>query len=220
MLRKEAYDVSSTWETYYSSLKKLPRRLKKPASFVVETLPTFKSCRFKRVLDLGCGTGRHCVPLAKKGFEVVGVDVSKSALRLANKWVQKERLTSVTFVRGTMTNIPFATHHFDAVISVSVIHHALKKDIVNTIMEIHRILRKSGVFLANLASVKDPRFGSGTKVEENTFKVLEAFEERRFEELHHYSTKQEVSQILAAFTKTEIELMEDKPHYWKITAIK
>jgi len=29
-----------------------------------------------RLIDLGCGTGRHCIELAKKGYNVVGVDIS------------------------------------------------------------------------------------------------------------------------------------------------
>jgi len=209
-----------TWERYYSTLRLLPRRLRKPVPLVVEELPALKRLKIKSVLDLGCGTGRHCVYLAKKGFDVVGVDVSRSALKMANEWVQKERLTNVAFTRGAMTNIPFSNRHFDAVISISVVHHAVKKDIVKTIAEVHRILKESGVFLANLASVKDPRYGEGQKVEENTFRILEAFEEKRFEELHHFFTKREATRLLACFAEAEVEPLEDKPNYWKIRAVK
>ena len=202
-------------------MKRLPRRLKKPVPFVVEELPAFQALQIKSVLDLGCGTGRHCVYLAKNGFDVVGVDVSESALRMANEWVRRgEKLTNVAFMRGTMTNIPFSSGHFDAVISVSVIHHAVKKDILKTVAEVHRILRKNGLFLTNLASVKDPRYGAGKKVENDTFRILEAFEEKRFEELHHFFTKHEISRLLAHFAKAKIESLKDKPNYWKITAIK
>jgi len=33
-----------------------------------------------RILDIGCGTGRHAIPLAKRGFEVVGLDSTKAML--------------------------------------------------------------------------------------------------------------------------------------------
>jgi tRNA/tmRNA/rRNA uracil-C5-methylase (TrmA/RlmC/RlmD family) len=72
------------------------------ASFVVEALPIFKRYKVKGVLDLGCGVGRHCVYLAKNGFDVVGVDVSESAPRMAQEWTRKERLAKVSFVRATM----------------------------------------------------------------------------------------------------------------------
>jgi len=208
------------WERYYSTLRRLPRRLKKPVPFVVEMLPTFRRYKIKSVLDLGCGAGRHCAFLAKHGFDVVGIDVSESALKMASKWVQKAMLKNVAFVRGTMTNIPFTDSHFDAVISVSVVHHAVKKDIAKTIAEVYRVLKKNGLFLTNLASEKDPRYGEGEKVEDNTFRILEAFEEKRFEELHHFFTKREVSQLFGPFAKARVELLKDRPNYWKATAIK
>jgi len=212
--------VRITWENYYSSLKRLPGRLKKPVPFVVEDLPTLKRHKVKNVLDLGCGGGRPSVFLAKNSFNVIGVDVSRSALRIAKKWVQNERLTNAAFVCGTMTNLPFSNRHFDAVISVSVIHHAVKNDIAKTVAEAYRILNENGIFLANVASVEDPRFGIGEKVELGTFRILEAFEEKRFEELHHFFTKGELSKLLAIFGKARIELLKEKPNYWKITAIK
>jgi len=208
------------WESYYSTLRRLPRRLKQLAPFVVEALPTFKRCNVKSVLDLGCGAGRHCVYLAKNNFDVVGVDISMNALKMANEWRKKEKLKNIRLIQATMTNLPFSDSCFDAVISVSVIHHAIKKDIVKTMDEVYRVLRKNGVFLTNLVSVKDPRYGTGQMVENNTFRILEAFEEKRFEELHHFFTKREISKLLAPFTKAKVELLKDKPHYWKITVTK
>ncbi|MDH5754631.1 MAG: class I SAM-dependent methyltransferase [Candidatus Bathyarchaeota archaeon] len=208
------------WERYYSTLRRLPRRLRQLAPFVVEALPTFKRCNVKNVLDLGCGAGRHCVYLAKNNFDVVGVDISMTALKMANEWRKKEKLKNITLIRATMTNLPFSDSCFDAVISVSVIHHAIKKDIVKTINEIYRALKRNGVFLTNLVSVKDPRYGTGQKVENNTFRILEAFEEKRFEELHHFFTKREISKLLAPFAKAKVELLKDRPNYWKIMATK
>jgi len=211
--------ISGSWENYYVTLKQLPERMKELAPFVVEALPTFKRNKVKRVLDLGCGAGRHCICLAKNGFDAIGVDASLSALKLAKKWGQEENL-DLTLVRSTMTHIPFLDGQFDAVISVSVIHHALKADVVKTIGEVHRILKGNGLLLANLTSLSDRRYGAGEKVEEGTFRTLEAFEEKRFEELHHYFTKTEASELLASFAKSKVESMKDRPNYWKITAKK
>lgn len=212
--------IPPTWEEYYSSLKELPRWLRQPVSFLVESLPLLKRYRVRGVLDLGCGVGKHCVYLAKDGFDVVGVDVSKSALKIAQELTGRERLVHVPLARATMTNLPFNDSCFDAVIALSVIHHALERDIAKAVDEIHRILKKNGVFLANLVSVKDPRYGTGRKVENNTFSIPEAFEERHFEELHHFFTRREILRMLAHFGKAVVELLKDKPHYWKITATK
>jgi len=208
------------WEKYYSALHRLPRRLTQPVPLVRDLLPTLRRHKARIVLDLGCGAGRHCIHLARNKFDVIGVDTSETALGMANRQVRKERLSSVTLVRGTMASLPFGKNHFDAVIGISVIHHSMKKDIMRTMVEIYRTLKKGGIFFANFISVKDPRYGTGQQVEKNTFRIPEAFEERRFEELHHFFTKKEVSGVLGQFTEVRIELLREKPNYWKVTCIK
>ena len=208
------------WEEYYSSLKELPDRLKKPVPFVVGSLSLFDGCNVRSVLDLGCGAGRHCVFLAKEGFNVVGIDFSKSSLKIAREWVRREKLGNVDFVRGTMTHLPFTANFFDAVISVSVLHHAVKREIANAVREVHRVLRREGLLIANLASVEDHRFGKGEKVEEGTFRIKEEFEEHEFEEIHHFFTEEEASKLLEDFTKIKIKPIKRHHRYWKVIAFK
>jgi ubiquinone/menaquinone biosynthesis C-methylase UbiE len=196
----------------------VPKRLRQPA--VVDSVSAFNPRKIKRVLDLGCGAGRNSIYLAKRGVEIVGIDTSASALRLAGKWANQEKLCNVEFLEATMTNIPFGNSQFDAVISISVIHHALKKDIAETTNEVHRVLKKRGIFLANLTSVDDPRYGVGEMVEAGTFKTLEAYERNRFWELHHFFTRSEAIELLACFSKATVKRLKDRPNYWKITAVK
>jgi len=209
-----------SWEKYYSGLRVLPERYKTPVPLVAEFLPTLRRCRVRDMLDLGCGAGRHCVFLARNGFDVVGLDASESALRIASQWIREERLANVALVQGSMTDIPSSDGRFNAVISISVMHHALKRDISKSIAEIIRILKKGGIFFANLVSIHDPRYGTGQKVEKNTFRFPEAFEEKRFDEPHHFFAKGEVTELLANFAEVAVELLEDRPNYWKVTAIK
>lgn len=53
------------------------------------------------VEDLGCGRGRHAIPLARKGYAVTGVDLSEKMLRIARERARKEG-TSVEWVREDM----------------------------------------------------------------------------------------------------------------------
>jgi SAM-dependent methyltransferase len=50
-----------------------------------------------RVLDVGCGPGRHSLTLARRGFEVVGIDHSAEFVRLATEAARTEGLTSAVF---------------------------------------------------------------------------------------------------------------------------
>jgi SAM-dependent methyltransferase len=53
------------------------------------------------VVDLGCGRGRHAIPLSRRGFRVTGVDLSEMMLRLARERAGREKV-SVEWVREDM----------------------------------------------------------------------------------------------------------------------
>jgi ubiquinone/menaquinone biosynthesis C-methylase UbiE len=63
----------------------------------------------QRVLDVGCGPGRHAHALAERGLEVVGLDISQEFLAAAG---------SGAWVRGDAQRLPFAAGRFDAAISL------------------------------------------------------------------------------------------------------
>ena len=66
-----------------------------------------------RVLDVGCGPGRHSHELARRGYEVVGLDVSETFLALA----RRDAPRGATFVHGDARTMSFDSE-FDAVISL------------------------------------------------------------------------------------------------------
>src|SRR5215813_7646967 len=60
----------------------------------------------RRVLDLGCGTGGHAVPLARRGHAVLGVDRSSAMLEVAREKVAAELPEcTVTFCRGDIRQL-------------------------------------------------------------------------------------------------------------------
>jgi len=67
-----------------------------------------------RILDIGCGTGRHSLELAKRGYAVVGVDLSESLLKRAEQKASEQGL-EVVFQKHDARNLPFS-HEFDLVI--------------------------------------------------------------------------------------------------------
>jgi cyclopropane fatty-acyl-phospholipid synthase-like methyltransferase len=66
----------------------------------------------KRILDIGCGTGRHDVELAKRGYRVTGFDLSEAQLRSAKKKAAAAGV-DVDFQRRDAT-LPHFTQEFDA----------------------------------------------------------------------------------------------------------
>lgn len=67
-----------------------------------------------RILDIGCGTGRHTIELTKRGYTVVGVDLSDSQLERARQKASMENL-HIHFQKHDARNLPFL-HEFDLVI--------------------------------------------------------------------------------------------------------
>lgn len=68
----------------------------------------------KRILDIGCGTGRHAIELARRGYRVTGFDLSEAQLRLAREKAAKAGVV-VDFQRRDAT-LPHFDQEFDAVI--------------------------------------------------------------------------------------------------------
>jgi len=74
----------------------------------------------KRVLDLGCGSGRWDVLVAPLVGELVAADASPEALEVAKRNV---RAPNVSFVECSPETLPFPDEHFDLIFSVGVLHH-------------------------------------------------------------------------------------------------
>jgi len=67
-----------------------------------------------KILDIGCGTGRHSIELSKRGYNVVGIDLSESLLKRAKEKAFEQNL-KIVFQRHDARNLPFL-HEFDLVI--------------------------------------------------------------------------------------------------------
>ncbi len=178
----------------------------------------FKEKEIKRVLDLGCGTGRHLIFLSKKGFEVYGMDASPKALEMASKWLIEENEKAELHLDRIEHKFPYEDKFFDAIISIQVIHHNLMKDIIFTVREIERILKKDGVIFLTF-----PVLGTGSKLEKWELKEIEkgTYIPQKGQEKglpHHFFTIEEINQVFNSFNLLEIYM--DKTNHRAILGIK
>ena len=101
-----------------------------------------------RVLDAGSGTGipiaRH---LVQAGFEVVGIDFSKTMVATAH-----ENVPDATFQQMNMTGIDFPQESYDGVISTYAIIHIPREKHAGIFGSFHSILKPRGVMLVSVAS--------------------------------------------------------------------
>jgi len=170
----------------------------------------FKKNKYKKILDLGCGTGRHSIYLAQNGFIVSASDISKTGIDIAKKKAKGFNLTNIKFKVHDMRKIPYPNNYFDGIICIFTLGHGLLKDNKDTIDEMFRVLKPKGIIITEFMSVKDKTYGKGKEVEKNTF--LGSMEEDKHM-LHHYFTKDEIKELFSKFTKLKIS---SKKYFGKV----
>jgi len=102
-----------------------------------------------RILHIACGTGKWSAPLLEEGFKITHFELSMNALKIAEEQVKPYRVSSV---RGDAFNLPFKSESFDAIMSFGFLEHFA--EIEKLIEEMVRVLKKRGVFFADIASGK------------------------------------------------------------------
>jgi SAM-dependent methyltransferase len=162
----------------------------------------------RRVLDLGCGAGRHLVFLARQGFEMYGTDIDPYGLAHARSWLEQEGLSAHLAV-ADMEDLPYPDGFFDAVISTNVIHHNLLEGIRCTVAGVHRVLRPRGWFFATVNAWGDYKEGRGPEIEPGTWLVCET--DCDVPVPHHLFREDELRSVWEGFRILELER---KTHEW------
>jgi ubiquinone/menaquinone biosynthesis C-methylase UbiE len=101
----------------------------------------------KKILEVGSGSGRDSIYLAKLGADCYLVDYVETPLRIAKKIANRENV-GVTTVKGDAGSLPFRDSYFDVVYSQGLIEHFTKPELL--IKEQIRVLRKDGYMLVDV----------------------------------------------------------------------
>lgn len=99
------------------------------------------------ILDLCCGHGRHAIPLAQRGYQVTGQDLSEVFLREAERAAQAQGVP-VHWVHGDMRNIPYE-NEFDAVINIFTAfgYFENQDEDQKVLRQVSKALKPGGLFL-------------------------------------------------------------------------
>ncbi|MCP5488213.1 MAG: class I SAM-dependent methyltransferase [Verrucomicrobia bacterium] len=140
-------------DSYYAYLdtadfRTLCRRLSLPDDWFVG----------KRLLDVGCGHGKLSRLLALSGAaHVDGIDIAASSIAYANGLQEREPVGNLDLKIGSVYELDFPDHHFDAVVSQVVFEHIDK--IPLALGEIYRVLKPGGVFYFTIDAFRS-RYGA------------------------------------------------------------
>jgi SAM-dependent methyltransferase len=203
-----------TWDELFAQEK---FRWKNPHEQVVALAPLLRERGARRVLDLGCGAGRHTVYLAREGFQLWATDISENGLAHARDWLARENLAA-ELRPSDISKIPFPDGFFDAVISTYVIYHKTVAGMRQAVAEIHRVLKQGGLALISLQSGRGWRYGQGQEIEPNTF-ILNVGADAGVP--HHYSDLAEIAGLFGLFVIRKVELEEymeagNRHSHWQV----
>ena len=128
-----------------------------PAPEMNRLAARWKDMGLLRLLDRGCGPGRHAILFAQMGFSVTGMDLSPEALEHLRQWADQEKV-KVAAVKGDMFAMPFPDNSFDCVLDYNVSYHTDTQGYFQAVKELRRVLRPGGEVYLTLKSRRDPAY--------------------------------------------------------------
>lgn len=116
-----------------------------------------------RLLDIGCGEGRHSFAAAALGFKVTGIDYEPLALERARRFAGSRNMGKVKFRRADLFSLPFPDSSFDVVLDYGCLHHQKKADWPDYKAGVQRVLKLKGFYLLSVFSPDFYLFGSSSR---------------------------------------------------------
>jgi ubiquinone/menaquinone biosynthesis C-methylase UbiE len=113
--------------------------------FIEDELKTDKSLK---ILDIGCGTGRHTIEMSKRGYDVTGIDLSESQLSRAREKAENQNL-KIDFQKQDARNLPFEDEFDVAIMLCEGGFPLMETDEMNyeILKNVTRSLKRDGKFI-------------------------------------------------------------------------
>jgi len=114
-------------------------------------IPVMQKVGVRKVLDAGCGVGRHLLPLRTAGFRVWGVDCDAQVLQILQDRLRKAAVAadSPYLAQADLNRLPFMSGAFDLVVSIKVINHGYAATFREYCRELDRVVKIGGHLFIN-----------------------------------------------------------------------
>ena len=193
---------SQHWETNFSN---------KPEMFGLEpSLPAkkalniFKENNCSKIVELGAGLGRDSIYFAKNLINVTALDYSENGIKVINKKIKKENLTSsISALKFDIReDLPFESNSVDACYSHMLYCMALtQKDLEKLNSEIHRILKPGGINIYTVRNTDDGDYKKGIHRGEDLYEV-DGF-------IINFFSKDKILNLISGFKNISIDYFEE-----------
>jgi SAM-dependent methyltransferase len=103
----------------------------------------------KTILDIGCGTGGHAIELAKRGYNVLGIDRSPDMIIEARK--KAEGIDNVSFIEADARKTNLGGQYDAAIMMFAVLgYQTSNDDVIETLEKIRKHLRPDGLLISDV----------------------------------------------------------------------
>ena len=180
-------------------LEDIPWVLEIPPDALTQLVESGKVKPCKSV-DLGCGTGNYAIYLASVGFDVTGIDISPTAIRIAEENAKNKGIKCNFLVADVLGGLDEVKEAFDFVYDWGLLHHLFPADRGKYVENVHRILNPGGKYLSVCFSEKDPKFGGSGKYRDTSLGTV-----------LYFSSEDELRDLFKPYFKIkELETIEIK----------
>ncbi|TXK36847.1 class I SAM-dependent methyltransferase [Pontibacter qinzhouensis] len=189
-----------------------------PADSALATAQFFKQEGLSTILIPGFGYGRNAKVFADTGCFVTGIEISETAIALA----QDHFGNGLNIYHGSVTAMPFDQELYDGIFCYALIHLLNEKERLKLIEDCYNQLKPGGYMVFVAISKNDAAYGAGEKLSKDSFKT------RHGVELFFYNADAVKAEFGAYGLIESIEINEpskptgNKPSqkFWQITCRK
>jgi len=150
-------EKKNEWERIYKErpLEEIPWHSEKPAEYLVELLKK-KKVKVGLALDVCSGAGTNAVYLAKKGFDVTGIDISPTATKYAEESAQEAGVSKrCRFFSGDVARTNLPKNQFDFIFDRGCYHHITKEQKPRFAKVVSSLLKQDGKYFLGCFSDKN-----------------------------------------------------------------
>lgn len=136
-----------------------------PAQSALQTAELFAENGFKNILIPGIGYGRSAQPFKTLGMDVTGIEISETAIKLA----EKHYGASLKIYCGSVTDMPFDNNLYDGIFCYALIHLLDENERRKLIADCYNQLNKNGIMVFTTITQQAKTYGQGTLISKDRY---------------------------------------------------
>ena len=158
--------MAEFWEEHFRKSKEMWGDV--PANSAVKAAELFFNNGYRNILIPGIGYGRNARPFLNRGMKVTGIEISKTAIELAEKHMGP----SLTIHYGSVSDMPFDDLLYDGIFSHALIHLLDEPERLKLISDCYNQLSQHGLMVFTTITKQSHTYVHGTFISKDRYELF------------------------------------------------